>query len=93
MKIAALLIANASAVMIGINDDHDDAGGWCNNVHSTEYSWTDPDGNEQSGSYAGCYDICTATGGVIEEKIEQYEGGWSKWYECVNQECDDFEHV
>ena len=150
MKIAALLIANASAVMVGNStmtdyhyddyhyptnyttpynataeevdiavhiyerdgmptdewivvdtlaygddhdDDHDHEGGWCENVFESEYGWTDPNGDEQSSSHASCYDICFKTGGVIEEKFDQYEGGWSRWYECGGQECDGFEHV
>ena len=136
MKIAALLIANASAVMVGYptnyttpynataeevdiavhiyerdgmptdewividtlahgddDDDHDVEGGWCDNVFKSEYGWIDEDGNEQSSSYAICEDMCFKSGGVIEEKFDQHEHGWSRWYECVDQECDDFEHV
>ena len=147
MKIAALLIANASAIMVGNptdhyhyddyhyptnyttpynataeevdmavhiyerdgmpvdewividtlahgdDDDHDDEGGWCNNVFTSESSWTDEDGDEQISSWSSCWDMCYATGGVVEEKLETHESGWYTWYQCVDQQCTDFEHV
>ena len=139
MKIAALLIANASAIMVGNptdhyhyddyhyptnyttpynataeevdmavhiyerdgmpvdewividtlahgddDEDHDDEEGWCNNVFSSEYGSTDDDGYESVHQYPSCYDVCFATGGVVEEKFEQFESGWSRWYDCVD---------